>query len=89
VAALRANRWEPRVAAEHLGISRGALYLLIDACPLTRKAADLAPPEIEEALRRSGGSLSQAALQLEVSEEGLKRRMKKLGLRPFPPQLLR
>ena len=89
VAALRANRWEPRTTAEQLGISRAALYLLIDACPLTRKAADLAPPEIEEALRQSGGSLSQAASRLEVSEEGLKRRMKKLGLRPFPPQLLR
>ncbi|HSS50462.1 MAG TPA: sigma 54-interacting transcriptional regulator, partial [Thermoanaerobaculia bacterium] len=89
VAALRANRWEPRVAAEQLGISRAALYLLIDACPLTRKAADLAPPEIEEALGQSAGSLAQAASRLEVSEEGLKRRMKKLGLRPFSSQLLR
>jgi two-component system nitrogen regulation response regulator GlnG len=89
VAALRANRWEPRVTAEQLGISRAALYLLIDACPLTRKAADLAPPEIEEALCQSAGSLAKAASHLEVSEEGLKRRMKKLGLRPSSSQILR
>jgi len=88
VAALRANRWEPRLTAEQLGISRAALYLLIDACPLTRKAADLASQEIEQALCEAGGSFSQAALRLEVSEEGLKRRMKKLGLRPVSPQLL-
>lgn len=89
VAALRANRWEPRPTAEQLGISRAALYLLIDACPLTRKAADLASPEIEEALCQNAGSLAKAASHLEVSEEGLKRRMKKLGLRPTPLQVLR
>ena len=89
VAALRANRWEPRVTAEQLGISRAALYLLIDACPVTRKAADLAPPEIEQALRQSAGSFAKAASHLEVSEEGLKRRMKKLGLRPTSSQDLR
>jgi len=89
VAALRANRWEPRLTAEQLGISRAALYLLIDACPLTRKASDLAPPEIEQALGQSAGSLSKAASHLEVSEEGLKRRMKKLGLRPTSSQILR
>jgi two-component system nitrogen regulation response regulator GlnG len=89
VAALRANRWEPRRTAEHLGISRAALYLLIDACPLTRKAADLESPEIQQALCRSDGSFARAACQLEVSEEGLKRRMKKLGLRPASSQPLR
>ena len=89
VAALRANRWEPGATAEQLGISRSALYLLIDACPATRKAADLEPPEIEQALRRSDGRLAEAAVALEVSEEGLKRRLKKLGLRPPPSRLLR
>ena len=69
VAALRAKRWEPGSTAEHLGISRAALYLLIDACPHTRKASDLERSEIE------------------VSEEGLKRHMKKLGLRSSSPQL--
>jgi two-component system, NtrC family, nitrogen regulation response regulator GlnG len=81
VAALRANRWEPVATAQELGISRAALYLLIDACPRTRKAADLESAEIAEAFRRTGGRLAETAAQLEVSEEGLKRRMKKLGLR--------
>jgi two-component system nitrogen regulation response regulator GlnG len=81
VAALRANRWEPVAAAQELGISRPALYLLIDACPRTRKAADLESDEIAAAFRRTGGRLAETAAQLEVSEEGLKRRMKKLGLR--------
>lgn len=89
VAALRANRWEPGATAEHLGISRAALYLLIDACPLTRKASDLERGEIAQALLRSGGRLAEAAAELEVSEEGLKRQMKKLGLRSSSPQLLR
>jgi two-component system nitrogen regulation response regulator GlnG len=88
VAALQASSWEPRATAERLGISRAALYLLIDACPHTRKASDLERSEIEEALLRSGGRLADAALQLEVSEEGLKRQMKKLGLRPSLPQIL-
>jgi two-component system nitrogen regulation response regulator GlnG len=81
IAALRANRWEPVATAQELGISRAALYLLIDACPKTRKAADLESAEIATAFRRTGGRLDEMAAQLEVSEEGLKRRMKKLGLR--------
>ncbi len=82
VATLRANRWEPVATARELGISRAALYLLIDACPRTRKASDLEQPEVQQALLDSGGRLAEAANQLEVSEEGLKRRMKSLGLRP-------
>ncbi len=89
VATLRANRWEPGATAEQLGISRGAVYLLIDACPVTRKASDLERSEIEQALLQSGGRLAVASEQLEVSEEGLKRQMKKLGLRSSSPQLLR
>ncbi|HWM90987.1 MAG TPA: sigma-54 dependent transcriptional regulator [Thermoanaerobaculia bacterium] len=89
VAALRANRWEPGATAEQIGISRAAVYLLIDACPLTRKASDLERSEIEQALLQSGGRLAEAAEQLEVSEEGLKRQTKKLGLRPSSPQILR
>jgi two-component system, NtrC family, nitrogen regulation response regulator GlnG len=82
VATLRANRWEPVATARQLGISRAALYLLIDACPRTRKASDLEQPEIRQALLESGGRLAGAASRLEVSEEGLKRRIKSLGLRP-------
>ena len=89
VATLRANRWEPVATAGQLGISRAALYLLIDACPRTRKATDLERPEVEHALLQSEGRLAEAAAQLEVSEEGLKRRIKKLGLRPSLARPLR
>jgi two-component system nitrogen regulation response regulator GlnG len=81
LAALRANRWEPGATARQLGISRPALYLLIDACPQTRKAADLDRSEIEQALAGSSGRLAELVDRLEVSAEGLKRRMKQLGLR--------
>lgn len=84
VSALRAHRWEPVATAEKLGISRAALYLLIDACPHTRKASDLEPAEIRQALQQCGGRLAETAGLLEVSEEGLKRQMKRLGLRPQP-----
>jgi two-component system nitrogen regulation response regulator GlnG len=80
VAALRANRWHPGATARQLGISRPALYVLIDQCPHTRKAADLSREEIEAAAVRCGGRIADMVEILEVSEDGLKRQMKKLGL---------
>ncbi|HBL25963.1 MAG TPA: sigma-54-dependent Fis family transcriptional regulator [Acidobacteria bacterium] len=80
LAALRAHRWHPGATARHLGISRPALYTLIDACPRTRKAADLGREEIEQAAARCGGRITAMVDLLEVSEDGLKRQMKKLGL---------
>jgi len=81
VAALKANRWHPGATARQLGISRPALYALIDGCPRTRKAVDLSREEIEQAAARSGGRLAAMVDLLEVSEDGLKRQMKKLGIR--------
>jgi len=79
-AALRTHHWKLSATAEALGVSRTALYRLIDECPAIRKAADLGREEIEEALRRCGGELERAAGELEVSLRGLKRRMTALGL---------
>ncbi|MCP4663793.1 MAG: sigma-54-dependent Fis family transcriptional regulator, partial [bacterium] len=84
LAALRANRWHPRSTAEQLGISRASLYVLIDACPRARKAADLGREEIEASSVRNGGRLAAMVDELEVSEEGLKRRMKQLGISRHP-----
>jgi two-component system nitrogen regulation response regulator GlnG len=81
VATLRANRWHPGATARQLGISRPALYVLIDRCPRTRKAADLGREEIEQAAGRCGGRIADMVEILEVSENGLKRQMTKLGLR--------
>jgi two-component system nitrogen regulation response regulator GlnG len=83
-AALAANRWEPRAAARQLGISRPSLYFLLDAFPSTRKAMDLSREEIAEAGVRCGGRLRDMAAALNVSEEGIRRRMKKLGLLAIP-----
>jgi two-component system, NtrC family, nitrogen regulation response regulator GlnG len=80
IAALRANRWHPGATARQLGISRPSLYKLIDQCPRARKAADLTREEIEKAAARCDGRIAAMVDLLEVSEDGLKKRMKKLGL---------
>ena len=80
LAALRANRWHPGATARQLGISRPSLYKLIDQCPRTRKAADLTSEEIEKAAASCGGRIADMVDLLEVSEDGLKKQMKKLGL---------
>lgn len=72
--ALEAHRWQLKTAAGALGISRGALYRLIESSKV-RKAADLEPPEIETALARHGGDADAAARDLKVSPQGLKRRI--------------
>ncbi len=81
VTALRAHRWEPGPTAAHLSISRASLYVLIDACPHVRKASDLEADEVERASHACSGRLAAMAEMLEVSEEALKRHIKKLNLR--------
>ncbi len=78
--ALRANRWEVKLAAEQLGISRPSLYLLIDKFPTIRKASDLTREEILEARQACGGSLEAMVDRLEVSKKGLLQRMTQLGI---------
>jgi two-component system nitrogen regulation response regulator GlnG len=76
---LEAHQWQLKTAARALGVSRGALYRLIESSKI-RKAADLEPLEIEEALGRHGGDAGAAARDLKVSPQGLKRRMTALSL---------
>jgi len=80
LAALAANRWQPRETARELGISRPSLYFLLDTFPGVRKAMDLSREEIVEAGERCGGRLREMAASLHVSEAGIRRRMKQLGL---------
>lgn len=84
LAALAANRWQPRETARQLGISRPSLYFLLDTFPGTHKAMDLSVEEIAEAGERCGGRLRDMAALLQVSEAGIRRRMKQLGLLPIP-----
>ncbi len=79
-ATLRATRWEVKLAAERLGISRPSLYLLIEKFPSIRKASDLTREQILEARQLSGGSLDALVERLEVSKKGLLQRMTQLGI---------
>ena len=83
LAALAAHRFELKAAARALGISRPALYLLIERCPSIRKAGDLERREVERALAGAAGDLDAAAQALQVSREGLRQRLRALGL-PSP-----
>jgi two-component system, NtrC family, nitrogen regulation response regulator GlnG len=78
--ALRVSQWEIKAAAAHLGVSRPALYLLMDKFPGIRKAADLSRAEILEARELCGGDLNAMVIRLEVSKKGLLQRMNQLGI---------
>ncbi len=80
LAALRAHQWEVKAAAAQLGISRPALYLLMDKFPVVRKASDLGAAEILEARELCGGDLDAMVHRLEVSRKGLLQRMSQLGI---------
>ena len=80
MSALRAHRFELKPTATALNISRTALYDLIERHPEIRKASDIGRQELEHALGASGGDLEAVATRLEISLQGLKRQMKKLGL---------
>lgn len=76
---LRRCRYRVLDAARELGISRGAVYKLIDRSPRIRKAGELERSEIQDALDRCAGDLAAMVDLLEVSAPALRRRMRQLG----------
>jgi len=78
--ALRKHDYRPGPAAEALGVSRSSLYALIDSSPRIRKASELARAEIGRHLELHEGDVRAAARALEVSERGLRLRMRQLGM---------
>ncbi|MEM9558518.1 MAG: sigma 54-interacting transcriptional regulator [Acidobacteriota bacterium] len=82
LAAMAQHDWQPGPAARALGVSRPAIYRLIERHPTLRTAADLSRDELQAALARHG-SVVAAARALQVSEQGLRRRLSTLGL-PLP-----
>lgn len=80
VNAMRQRRFVVREAAEQLGVSRSWLHTRLEFCRDLRQAKDLTAEEIRGALTRAKGSTSRAADALEVSEHGLKLRMKALSV---------
>ena len=81
IAALRAHRWSPKAAADALGIPRTSMYLLLKRSEKVRPAAEVPAEEIRVAHERCGGDLEAMAGLLEVSERGLRQRLRDLGLR--------
>ena len=79
-AALEAHRFRPAAAADALGIPRSSIYDLIDKIPGLKKAAELTREEIEAARRQVGPSTEAMAMELQVSERALRRRLGELGL---------
>lgn len=87
--ALRQSRWSIGPAAATLGVSRAALYRLIERSPHVRKAADIPENELMRCHDACGGDLDAMSARLEVSKRGLTLRLRELGrsgrLREAPP----
>jgi len=75
---LKANRWDIKATAEALGVSRGALYLLIEKTPGLQKASELSAAAIEASLQAHAGDVDAAAAHLGVSSRALRRRLNAL-----------
>jgi two-component system nitrogen regulation response regulator GlnG len=80
LAALRAQAWDLKKAADQLGIPRPSIYDLIDKSPNIRTAGDLSPEEITRCYRECEGDLDAMVQRLEVSKRALRRRINELGL---------
>jgi len=78
--AMREHRFKIKAAAIALGVSRSWLNTRLESCQGIRKAKELNRDEILHASSAAGGDLSTMAERLEVSEHGLKLRMKALEL---------
>jgi two-component system nitrogen regulation response regulator GlnG len=78
--AMREHRFKIKAAAVALGVSRSWLGTRLESCQGIRKAKELSREEILSAARETGNDPSALAERLEVSEHGLKLRMKALEI---------
>ncbi|MEO8183578.1 MAG: sigma 54-interacting transcriptional regulator [Deltaproteobacteria bacterium] len=78
--AMREHRFKIKAAAIALGVSRSWLNTRLESCQGIRKAKELSREEILSAASAVGGELLAMAERLEVSEHGLKLRVKSLEL---------
>ena len=74
--AMHRNLFEVTAVADEFGVSRQSIYRRIDKSSTFRRATDIPEEEIEQMLVRCGGDLVEAALQLQISESGLRQRMR-------------
>ena len=77
---LKAHRWLFQPTARALGISRTALYRLIDKSSRIRKPSELTRNELADSLDTYGDDLDSMADALQVSVKGLTQRLRQLGL---------
>lgn len=80
VNAMRANAWRLMPTARALGISRTSLYTLVERCSLLRTASDIGEDELRAAHAGCDGDLGEMSARLEVSADGIKRRLRELGI---------
>lgn len=78
--AMREAHFKVGAAAERLGVSRAWLHTRLEFCQGVRQAKDLSFDEITGAFGRFHGNVREMAEALEVSEHGLKMRLRSLGL---------
>ncbi len=71
--------WEPKVAAEILGISRASVYDLVRRSTSLRVANDIPEEELNAAYQRCNGNTAQMSRQLQVSVVALTRRLRAMG----------
>jgi two-component system nitrogen regulation response regulator GlnG len=79
-AALAAEEWDLKAAADRLGVPRSSMYDIIAKYPGIRTAGALSAEEITRVHQECGGDLDEMARRLEVSKRALRRRVKELGL---------
>lgn len=80
LAALDANQWCVRKAADALSVSRPSLYALLDAIPDIRRAEAIPFEEIEAVVREAPDDPNRWAAMLRTPRESLRRRVRALGL---------
>jgi len=80
--ALRATGFSVAAASRRLGVPNATLHDLIRRSTRIRRAGDLSREEIMAALEAADGDARHAAHSLEVSERGLRLRMKALSIPP-------
>jgi DNA-binding NtrC family response regulator len=78
---LRACRWDLKLTAERLRISRTSLYALVEASPHVRRVADIDPAEIARVYEECEGNPDRMIERLGVSKHALARRLRELRIR--------
>lgn len=79
VEALQKNRFELQATARELNISRASVYQLIQRFDGIRTAQDLSEAELKECYEKYRGDTEQMMWELQVSQVGMRRRLKAMG----------